>query len=257
MITKTNYRVTAITIIIHTLILGIGFNILGAVFEFPDILRQSADYRLTLFTKNSSIIIPVYYLLALTGFTQIIFCVLLHHLFDTNKSGLLKLATIFGILTGIFQVLGFIRWPIVVPYFAEAMTSNVPMETIAFVEGMLNRYAGMAVGEHLGFVCQAAWTTLIGVIMVKHKLFSHRIGWAAVIIGLLSFPMSMEPLGGFLTIFSELTWPVNAAWNIWLVLVAISLFRTNEEKREGMAVGWKTAIISAVIWMSAVIPSIL
>ena len=76
MITKTNYRVTAITIIIHTLILGIGFNILGVVFEFPDILRLSADYRLTLFTENSSIIIPVYYLLALTGFTQIIFCVL-------------------------------------------------------------------------------------------------------------------------------------------------------------------------------------
>ncbi|MDA3915889.1 MAG: DUF4386 family protein [Deltaproteobacteria bacterium] len=257
MITKTNYRVTAVTIIIHTFILGIGFNILAIVFEFPDILRLSADYRLTLFTENSSIIIPVYYLLALTGFTQITLSVFLHHLFDVNKSSLMMLATVFGILTGIFQVLGFIRWPIVVPYFASAMDNNVPMETIAFVEGMLNRYAGMAVGEHLGFVCQAAWTTLIGIIMVKHKLFSHGIGWAAVIIGLLSFPMSMEPLGGFLTIFGELSWPVNAAWNIWLVIVAISLFYTNEETQTGMAVGWKTAAISAVIWIIVVIPSIM
>ena len=198
MIKKTNYRATAITIIIHVLVLGIGFNILAVVFEFPDILRQSAEYRLTLFTENSGI---------------------------------------------------------VVPYFAEAMNRNVPMETIAFVEGMLNRYAGMAIGEHLGFLCQAAWTTLIGVIMLRHKLFSRRLGWAAIIIGLLSFPMSMEPLGGFLTILGELTWPVGAAWLIWLVVVAISLLRTDEETQTGMMVGWKTVTISALAWIIFVIPA--
>lgn len=256
MVTTANYRTTAITILIHTLILGIGFNLLGVVFEFPDILRQSADYRLTLFIENSRTIIPIYYLLSLTGFTQIILSVLVHCSFGSNNSSLLMLATVFGILTGVFQVLGFIRWPIVVPFFAEAMNSNVPMATIDFVEGMLNRYAGMSIGEHLGFICQAVWTTLVGVMMIKHKLFSHRIGWAAVIIGVLSFPMSLEPLGGFFTIFSELTWPVNAAWNIWLVLVAVSLFRTNEETQEGMAVGWKTGVISAVIWAGAVIPAL-
>jgi hypothetical protein len=253
--TQTNYRATAITIIFHILALAIGFNILAVVFEFPDILRQSAEYRLTLFTENSSIIIPVYYLLALTGFTQIILSVLLHQSFDNNKSSLLLLATIFGVLTGIFQVLGFIRWPIVVPYLAEAMNSNVPMETIAFVEGMLNRYAGMAIGEHLGFLCQAAWITLLGASMLRHKLFDRRLGWAGIVIGLFSFPMSMEPLGGFLTIFGELTWPVNAAWSILLVVIAISLLRTNEKTQTGMTVGWQTAAISTLFWLIFVIPA--
>ncbi len=253
--TQTNYRATAITIIIHVSALAIGFNILAVVFEFPDILRQSAEYRLTLFTENSNIIIPVYYLLALTGFTQIILSVLLHQSFDDNKSSLLLLTTVFGILTGIFQILGFIRWPIVVPYFAEAMNSNVPMETIAFVEGTLNRYAGMAIGEHLGFLAQAAWTTLLGIVMLRHKLFNRRLGWAGLLIGLLSFPMSMEPLGGFLTIFGELTWPVTAAWLIWLVVVAISLLRTNEKMQTGVTVGWKIATASTLIWIFTVAPA--
>lgn len=255
--TKTNYRATAITTIIHVLALAVGFNALAIVFEFPDILRQTAEYRLTLFTENSGIIIPVYYLLALTGFTQIILSILLHQSFDNQKSSLTLLTTTFGVLTGIFQTLGFIRWPIVVPYFAEAMNSGVSMDTIAFVEGMLNRYAGMAIGEHLGFLCLAVWTTLLGISMLRHRLFSRGLGWTGIIIGFFSFLMSLETLGGMLTIFGELTWPVNAAWMIWLVVMAISLLRTDEKAQTGINFGWKTALISAIIWIAAVIPAYL
>ncbi len=254
---QTDYRVTAITIFVHVLVLAVCFNILVVVFEFPDVLREAAEYRLTLFNQNSNIIVPVYYLLALTGFTQIILSVMLHQSFDDNKSSLVLMTTVFGVLTGVFQVLGFIRWPIVIPYIAESMNSNVPMETIAFVEGTLNRYAGMAIGEHLGFLCLAAWTTLLGAIMLRHKLFDRRLGWAGIVIGLFSFPMSMEPLGGFLTIFGELTWPVNAAWIIWLIVVAISLLRTNKQTQEGMKVGWKTAAVSALVWIITVAPAYL
>lgn len=252
---RTEYRVTAATIIIHVLILSVGFNILAVVFEFPEILRESADYRLTLFIENSSIIVPVYYFLALTGFTQIILSVMLHQSFNEGKNTLLLMATLFGVLTGIFQVMGFIRWPIVIPFIAKAMESDIPLETIAFVEGAFNRYAGMAIGEHLGFLCQATWTTLVGLLMLRHKLFDRRLGWVGIIIGILSYPMSMEPLGGFMNIFGELAWPVNAAWSIWLVFVAISLLRTNPDNQVGPQVGWKTALVSALVWLVTVVPT--
>jgi hypothetical protein len=255
MITKTNYRATAIAIFIHVLALSVGFSILAAVFEFPDVLRETAVYRLTLFTEQSRIVIPTYYLLALTGLTQIIVSLLLHHALNDNKSSLLLVATTFGILTGIFQTLGFIRWPILVPYLAEAMNGSVPMETIAFVEGAFNRYAGMAVGEHLGFLGLAAWTMLLGIVMVRHPLFDKSLGWAGIIIGLLSFPMSLEPLGGFLTIFGELTYPLNGAWLIWLVVMGISLLRTDTVRHMGMRLGWKTAVISTIAWVIAVAPA--
>lgn len=254
---RIDYRVTAVTIIIHVLILSICFNVLVSVFEFPDILRQTAVYRLTLFAEKSAIVVPVYYLLALTGFTQIILSVMLYQSFSNKKSNLALMMMIFGILTGIFQVLGFIRWAIVVPYFVEAMNNNMPMETIAFVEGTLNRYAGMAIGEHLGFLAQAAWTTMLGALMLRHKLFDRRLGWVGIIIGIFTFLMSMEPLGGFWTMFGELSWPVNGAWYIWLIVVAISLLRTDAQTQTGMKVGWKTAVVSSLIWASLVIPSFL
>lgn len=251
---QTTYRTTAVTLILHVLALTIAFNILVVVFEFPDILRAPAEYRLTLFMDNSGVIIPTYYVLALTGLTQILASVLLYETFR-EKNGLVLVTAVFGVLTGIFQVLGFIRWPIVVPYFVEAMNHGMSMETIAFVEGMLNRYAGMAIGEHLGFLCQAIWTTLLGVTMVKQDLFDSRLGWAGVGIGLLSVLMALEPLGGALAIFGELTWPVMGAWLIWLVLVGITLLRTHPDSTVNWRLSWKITAVATAVWAILVIPS--
>lgn len=251
---QSTYRATAVTIIFYVLTLSIAFNILVVIFEFPDILRASAAYRLALFTENSQIIIPTYYVLALTGLVQVLMSVLLYESFAV-KNGLVLVTAVFGVLTGVFQVLGFIRWPIVVPYFAEAMNSGLSMGTIAFVEGMLNRYAGMAVGEHLGFLCQAVWTMLLGASMIKQDLFDSRLGWTGVVLGFLTLLMSLEPLGGVLGIFGELTWPVMAAWLIWLFLLAISLLRTKSQTAAGWHPAWKTATVCAVTWGLLVIPS--
>jgi hypothetical protein len=251
---QSTYRATAVTIIFHVLAISIAFNILVVVFEFPDILRAPAAYRLTLFAENSNIVIPTYYVLALTGLTQVLLSMLLYQSF-AEKNGLVRITAVFGVLTGVFQVLGFIRWPIVVPYFAEAMNGGMSMETIAFVEGMLNRYAGMAVGEHLGFLCQAVWTLLLGISMIKQDLFDKRLGWMGLGIGLLTLPMSMEPLGGVLAVFGELTWPVMGAWLIWLVLVAISLLRTKTEAAASWHISWKVAAVATAVWAILVIPT--
>jgi hypothetical protein len=251
---QTTYQATAVTLIIHVLAISIAFNILVVVFEFPDILRASAEYRLTLFAENSGIVIPTYYVLALTGLTQVLLSVLLYESF-TEKNGLVRTTAVFGVLTGVFQVLGFIRWPIVVPYFVEAMNSGLSLETIAFVEGMMNRYAGMALGEHLGFLCQGIWTALLGMSMIKQDLFDNRLGWIGLVIGLVTLPMSMEPLGGALAVFGELTWPVMGAWLIWLVLIAVSLLRTKAETVTNWRVSWKVAAVATVVWAILVVPT--
>lgn len=253
---QIDYRVTAVTLLIYVLIQSVCSSALAMTFEFPDILRESADYRLTLFMQNSATIVPLYYLLALTGIIQIVMAVMLHQSFAV-RSSLATMTMVFGVLTGIFQVLGFIRWPIVIPYIAEAMNNGVPMETITFVEGTLNRYAGMAIGEHLGFLAQGVWTMLLGVMMLRHKLFDGRLGYIGLALGLLTLLFGMEPLGGFWAIFGELTWPVLGAWMVWLVVIAISLFRTNAKVQEGMQVGWKTAVISTLVWVLAVVPAYL
>lgn len=221
--TKHEYRATALMILLHVVVLNAGFLMLMAVFNFPDVLRMPAETRLSLFMENQEVIVPVYYFLSLTGFSQMVIAVMLHHLFRDDRSLPGSLAVMFGILSGLFQLIGFIRWTILLPYLAGAETDRMAMA--AFVEGAFNRYAGMSIGEHLGFVAQALWTLLLGFVIMKRDILSKNIGRAGIIIGIASIPMSLEPLGGPFAPMGTLTVPVMTLWTLWLIWIAASLMR--------------------------------
>ena len=142
------YGVTFNLTLLHAALLVSGFLILADQFSFPEILRASSQERLGLFHQNQTIITGAYYLMALTGLTQVVLAVMFHQSFARPGSTLLQLALVSGILAGVFQVLGFIRWPIAVPYLADQMAQASTDEMRAIVgllEGLLNRYAGMAI----------------------------------------------------------------------------------------------------------------
>lgn len=257
---RSDYRLTAGLLIAHTLILTIGFNILVAVFEFPGILRMPADHRLTVFMAHSNIIVPTYYMLALTGLTQVALAVMLQQVLDKKQHGLLALATTFGVLTGLFQVLGFMRWTILLPFLGSAFqngANGVSPAMVAFVEEAFNHYVGMTVGEHLGFLAQAIWITLLGVVLLRSELFHGSLAWATLVIGLITFPMGLEPLGGLFKPLAFLSAPVNGAWLICLFIMAISLLRTNAETGIGIRLGWRTLALATVVWLAAVVPAFL
>ena len=129
---RTDYVVTAAVLGLHVLLLVVGFNVLVAVFQFPEILREPALDRFTLFAENARIIVPAYFALALTGLTQVALAVLLGHVLGRERSALLSLAVVFGVLTGLLQGMGFIRWPLrtnhsshsVLPRLGTKSTSN-------------------------------------------------------------------------------------------------------------------------------------
>jgi len=70
----------------------------------------------------------------------------------TKKNRLLDLfAVTSGVLSGIFQMLGFFRWVILIPMLSNAYNAReIDSETIFFLEKFANTYMGMTVGEHLG-----------------------------------------------------------------------------------------------------------
>lgn len=254
------YRAAAVVILIHVSLLGLGSQVLAGVFEFPEVLRMPAEYRLGLFLEHRSVIIPVYYLMALTGLTQLSIAVLLHQSFKDRGSTLLVLATVFGVLSGAWQVMGFLRWTILIPYIAETMAQanalGIEPATVAFMEGVANRYIGMAVGEHLGFVGQTVWTILLGVVMVRSKLFENRLAWIGIVLGILTIPVCLEPLGGPFVAFAEWPMPVVTAWVVWTMVVAFSLVRTDGTTGEGPRLGWKTAVAAVAIYASFVVPAL-
>jgi len=213
--------------VLHIIVLSVCFLILMRIFEFPAILRMSSTDRLTLFVHSEWVIRLIYYLLTLTGFSQIAVSVLLYDAFDKHNT-LLKLATVFGMLAGVFQAMGFVRWVVLIPFLGDAlqsMESNVsPQNTVLLIEGTLNRYAGMAVGEHLGFMAQALWVVMLGGFLL-HVKNNALLGWSGIAIGLLTIPVSIEALGDPFADLSILVSPVITAWSVWLVWLAVHLSR--------------------------------
>jgi len=65
------YRGSGIAILAHVVALFAGFTVLGLVFDFPDVLRRPAVERLALYSAHQPIVQATYWLLAMTGFTQI------------------------------------------------------------------------------------------------------------------------------------------------------------------------------------------
>ena len=71
-----------------------------------------------------------------------------------------------GVLAALVQFLGLVRWPFLVPYLArvaaEPGASEARREAVDVVFQAFNRYLGVAVGEHLGYLLTGAWTIARG-----------------------------------------------------------------------------------------------
>jgi hypothetical protein len=254
---RNDYVATAVLLLLHVALLAVGFEVLAAVFQFPDVLREPAEVRFQLFADHRGIIIPTYYLLALTGITQIAISVMLGQVLDDNRTSLVAMTVVFGVVTGLLQVMGFIRWPVLIPWLVESWQAGTPLDEVALLEGAFNRYVGMALGEHVGFLCQAIWTTLLGISMLGRQLFDRSLARVGIAIGLASFPMAMEPLQGPFAAFALITVPVNGALYFWLVLLAISLLRTPVPEGQGVRIGWKLYATMAGLWVLTIAPAVL
>lgn len=251
------YRGTAILIIAHILALFVGFTVLAIVFQFPDVLRLPAAERLALYRDGQSIIQPTYWVLAMTGLTQIGISVFLFQSFRNRMRTALVFSLVFGVLCGILQTAGFIRWAILIPYLAEQMQTadTSAAATIALIEGAFNRYAGMALGEHLGNIFLGLWTLCIGIAMRNDRLFDRKLSYWGIALGIVAMSLSLEQLGIAPTLLSFILDFGFPAWAVWLLVVAVSLLRTNPEKGEGPILGWKTAAWAFVLYVAMVSPS--
>jgi hypothetical protein len=252
------YGIAFALTVVHVGLLSAGFLILADQFSFPEILRASSQERLALFRQNQSVIVPAYYMMGLSGLTQIMLAVMFHQSFAKAGSTLLVAALVAGVLGGAFQMMGFMRWPIAVPYLAEQMAAAPSEEmrnVIALLEGLLNRYAGMVLGEHLGFLGQGVWTLLISAAMLRGPLFAWPYGLVGFVLGGLIIASSLEQLGGPFEAIGFLSAPASAAWLGWLLMCGISLARTRAD-----GVGPKFFLVSAlgmvVIMGALVVPAL-
>ncbi|RIV17790.1 DUF4386 domain-containing protein [Fibrisoma montanum] len=204
--------------------------VLSSSFRFPDILREPAAAALPLFSANQSIIVPAYYVFMLSGLLYLPISVLIRKQFTgTATRSLLDLLVGLGIATALFQAIGFCRWLFAVPYLAktyEQAAGNAPLRaSVALLYDTLNRYAGMTIGEHLGFVAMGSWTICLALVLSKTGAPQWLRG-GGILIGALIILSVAEHFGtawsGF---FGLVNFIANALWTVWLLVLAVRIIR--------------------------------
>ncbi len=221
-------RLAGLLLIVAPVLFTACFTLLQMQFEYPDILRQPTAAVLTKFAAGGAGLIAVWYAITLSALLFVPVAVLVHQTLRAYQPpAYLWVATTFGVLAGLVQTLGFIRWPFLVPYLAgtylDPASSEATRAAVPVVFEAFNRYAGMAIGEHLGFLCTGIWTFLIAAALVKTRFIPAWLGGLGMALA----------LGVVLGVFEVVGWvfagPVNALsyllWAVWLVIVGVQFLR--------------------------------
>jgi len=218
-------KLTGLLLILLPITFNVIFFLLQRNFEYPDILRKPTDYILRRFNEGGTQLIATWYAFAFTGVLFIPVAILVHQTLASEDTPYMAVATTIGVLAGLVQFLGLIRWPFLVPCLAktyfEPDATQATRDSIAVVFQAFHRYAGVAIGEHLGFLFTSIWSVFIALAITQSPLFNAWLGW----IGLL------PAIGIFIGIFEEAGFKAAAAinaisyilWSLWLIIVGIVL----------------------------------
>jgi hypothetical protein len=219
-------RLTGILLILTPVAFNIFFTLLSVTFEYPDILREPTRYVLRSFDAGGSELVMIWYGFMLTAVLFVPLAVMVHKVLAREDTPYMAVATTFGVVAGVVQFLGLVRWPFLVPFLAatylDPASSGATRESVAVVFEAFNRYAGVGVGENLGYLFTGLWTVLVALAMFGSPLSFRRwlallgmVSAAGVLVGTLE-PAGFEPAAN-IVVFGYIL------WSIWLALTGIFL----------------------------------
>ena len=135
-----------------------------------------------------------------------------------------------GIAAGVVQVVGLLRWPLLVPGFAADAAGTDPAVASAALDSFstAHRILGNLIGETLGYLFTGAWTLLVLAALGRSfagRWFTALGATAAVLVltGVLSpfdLPLvDLTNLSGYVM------------WSVWLIAFAVVLWRSERHAR--------------------------
>jgi Domain of unknown function (DUF4386) len=208
---------------------NVAFGVLAATFDYPDILRRPTHEVLARFREGGTKLLLWWWIFALTAAALAPLAVLVAQaLDDASGTTLLIVGATVGVLAGLVQLLGLIRWPFLVPYLArvDADPDASPAQREA-VDIVFQSYLGVAVGENLGYLLIGTWTVLVGITFTQTTVAPGWLGIPAFVIGAVLALCSLEFVGpaerdGW-KLAATLTPITYIAWSLWLVACGIAL----------------------------------
>ncbi len=218
-------------LIVSAIWFNVWFTVLARRFDYPDILRKPTGEILDRFRAGGSSLILTWWAFSVSGWLFVVSVVLLSRVLGVESPTASLLALVVGVLAGLVQVLGLLRWVYLVPALARAHgdpeASDATRDALAVVFRAFHQYLGVGVGEHLGYLLTGAWTLLIGIAVLSGNVVGAWVGWVALPIGAGLVVASAEFLGPN----EEQGWKaagtavplLYAAWSLWLIALGLVL----------------------------------
>lgn len=207
-------RLAAVLMVVAVVLANVAFVGLGSVFNYPDILQEPAEEILTQFRADEAAIITLFTLLALSAALLAPIALLLGRIADNDLG---RWSIWVGIAAAIVQVIGLMRWPLIVPFLADRDDTDA-FETIHTV-------LGEVIGETFGYLLTATWTVLIIYALAQRlagRWFSY-LGLAAAALIALGVLVPLDVPG---TDFANFLGYI--IWSVWLLVFAVLIWRRSE-----------------------------
>jgi hypothetical protein len=169
----TDARLAGLSLIFLAVAFNAVFAWLGAIFDYPDILRRPAPEILTRFAEGGPALIFAWaafmasaaWLVPASGWLSAV----------TAQRGFATPAALAcGVAAGLAQAAGLARWVFVVPGLAAA----APSETVTLLFQAIHQYGGVAIGEQLGQFFTAVWVLLLARAQARGGL---PVRWIAIL----------------------------------------------------------------------------
>jgi len=208
----------------------IPYTVLTIIFDYPEILRQDPGFILTKFHEGGSSLILTWFLFAILGIPLIIAYILIGQQLE-NKLSFVRWATTLGVISGIVQIIGLLRWTFVVPVLANnfvTAVSEVSKDSNKIVFQTIHQYGGVLLGEHLGQLFTVIWTIMIAAAFSKLRLFPKWIIWFGYISSAIYLLAQAEL---FKTVIPDFpVWDMagfigSTLWLVWLIIIGVKFFK--------------------------------
>ncbi|TRW46605.1 DUF4386 domain-containing protein [Georgenia yuyongxinii] len=223
--------VTGVLLIVLPIAYNVLFAALARRFDYPDILRRPTAEVLERFAAGGSRLVLTWWAFAMTAVLLAPTAVLLSVTLADAEPAILSLATTFGVLAALVQFLGLVRWAFAVPHLArlaaDPASTPATREAVDVVFQTLNRYLGVAVGEHLGYLFTGLWTAFVAVAALQSDALPAALGIAGLVlamtfvVGAAEFVGPFEPQGWAFA--GKLVPLAYVGWSLWLLATGVLL----------------------------------
>lgn len=237
MSTTWHRRLAGIFFILGAVLVNIPYTLLIANFQYPDILREPPGYILTQYQAGGTGLVVTWLAFAWVGVPLLFAILILQKVLEREDTPYLSSGTLAGVIGGVAQMVGLLRWVFVVPTLAGIYTdptaSAATKEAVAVVFQAVHQYGGVLLGEHIGQAFTILWMLLVSFAMFRSSLFRPWLAWFGIVASLVYLLAQTELLATVIPGFPVVpqTGLIGSLlWLIWMIVTGIFLLRASTQQ---------------------------